>query len=105
MNTELKKTLRNISENTGIDLSVFTSTGIPVSSTSGEEISPDFEGILQSGGFTYFKAIFKAEQYIFGIEGATHVQKNYAFLLADMIENSSSRAVNLPKGEFVADCI
>ena len=101
MNSELKKTLRNISENTGIELSVFTSTGIPVSSPSGEEISPDFEGILQSGGFTYFKAIFKAEQYIFGIEGVTHVQKNYAFLLADMIENSSSRAVNLPKGEFV----
>ena len=101
MNSELKKTLRNISENTGIELSVYTATGIPVASPAGEEISPDFEGIEQVGGRTYFKAIFKAEQYIFGIEGATHVQKNYAFLLADMIENSSSRAVNLPKGEFV----
>ncbi len=101
MNSELKKTLRSVSENCGIDLSVYTSTGIPVSAASGEEISPDFEGILQSGGNTYFKAVFKAEQYIFALEGMTHVQKNYAFLLTDMIENSSSRAVNLPKGEFI----
>lgn len=67
----------------------------------GEGISPDFEGILQQNGRTYFKAVFRSEQYLFGLEGATRVQKNYAFLLSDLIENSSSRAVNLPKGEFV----
>lgn len=101
MNSELKKTLRSINENTGLDLDVYTASGAPVSTPAGEGISPDFEGILQQNGHTYFKAVFRSEQYLFGLEGATRVQKNYAFLLADLIENSSSRAVNLPKSEFV----
>lgn len=101
MNSELKKTLRSINENTGLDLDVYTASGDPVSTPTGEGISPDFEGILQQNGRTYFKAMFRSEQYLFGLEGATRVQKNYAFLLADLIENSSSRAVNLSKDEFV----
>ena len=64
---------------------------------------PSFEGIWQDEGTdtTCFKALCKSEQYICVIDGAGPIQRNYAFLLADMIENYSSRAVNLPKGEFI----
>ena len=100
MNNELKKTLRTIYDNTGIELFVYTAGGEPVSDLSRKRIAVDFDGIAQRDGNTRFKAVFKAEQYVFEMAGATGIEKNYAFMLADMIENSSNRAVNLPKGEY-----
>lgn len=102
MYSELKKIIHNISENTGIHLSVYTADGKPLFA-EGYSVSKDFNGIEQddASDMTKFRAQYRDVQYIFSIPGTGSVQKNYAYLLADMIENSASRAVNLPKGEFI----
>lgn len=102
MDSDLKKVVHMVGENTGIRLSVYAEDGRPLWGEA-HAVSPEFKGIAQdeAADTTRFRARYKDMQYIFSIAGSGPVQKNYAFLLADMIENSSSRAVNLPKGEFI----
>ena len=102
MDSDLKKVVHMIGENTGIRLSVYGEDGRPLYG-EGRAVSPDFKGIAQddAADTTRFRARYRDVQYIFSLAGSGPVQKNYAFLLADMIENSASRAVNLPKGEFI----
>lgn len=102
MYSELKKIIHTIGENTGIRLAVYTEDGKPVFG-DGHVVPHDFQGILQdeAAEVTRFRAQYKDVPYIFSMSGSGPVQKNYAFLLADMIENSANRAVNLPKGEFI----
>lgn len=102
MVNELKKVLRGVQENTGIEVAVYTADGAPVSG-AGKPAFTEFEGIRQdpAAGETYFWALYKSAKILCSIKGAGKVEKNYAYLLADMIENSSSRALNLPRGEFL----
>ena len=101
MYSELKKILHLIHENTGITVNVCAADGKPFDQS--KKGDAEINGIVQdeAANMTRFSAEYKASKYIFSIEGTGPVQKNYAFLLADMIENSSNKAVNLPKGEFV----
>ena len=94
MLSELKKFFCGIRENTGICVSVVEADAAQIAA---------FEGVVQeeANDRTLFKAVYKTTPLLFAIEGTGPVQRNYAFLLADMIENSVGRAVNLPKGEYL----
>ena len=103
MYSELKKIVRSVYDNMGIEVCLFTEAGKPLSHPQEKPAPADFEGILQdeAANRTYFRILFRAEHFICAVEGAGKVQHNYAFLLSDMIENAAGKALNLPKGEFV----
>ena len=86
MLSELRQIIRSIQENTGIEMILYSSSGEPFSK-SGKKIPSDFDGIRQDAiaGETYFKTEYKSTQLICAIKGCTPVEKNYAYLLADMI--------------------
>ena len=101
MNAELRKVIQRIRENTGIELSVFTGGGhrlvgecpsCPVAA----------EGIVQNeSGYTYFTAVCAGEPYVFALEGAGETQKNYAYLLAGLVENAGRQTGDLPQQELL----
>ncbi|HIY77483.1 MAG TPA: helix-turn-helix domain-containing protein [Candidatus Borkfalkia excrementavium] len=106
MYSELKKALQSVSERTGIEVFLFSSEGKFLFSPAGGtlKISPrPFQGVLQDErcGCTLFKIAFRGEDFICAIRGAGAVEKNYAALLSEVIENYAGKALNIPKGEFV----
>ena len=102
MISQLKKLVRNVFENTGIEVSVYAADGRCLLGNA--EVSPPagVEGIVgdKAAGFTWFRTL-GPEGYVCGIAGVGPVQKNYAFLLSDIIEGASARSANLPKGESI----
>ena len=102
MITELRKIVQNICENTGIAVSIYSADGKPLAG-AGRAISPDFEGVLQDerANLTCFKILYRSVQYICSVEGVGQTQRNYAYLLTDILENAAGRAANLPKAEFL----
>lgn len=102
MNAELKKIVRSVQENTGIEIHVYSGEGEPLSHPGEPPVPWAFDGISQSEvpGRTLFGVVYRAERFICAIEGAGREQRNYAFLLSDLIENCSGRVLNLPKAEF-----
>ena len=102
MNAELRKVIRQIRENTGIELSFFSEDGKRMFGDC-PALPPAFETTVQdaASGYTFFKTSYRGEPLICALAGVDAVQKNYAFLLADMIENAASRVLHLPKNEFM----
>ena len=102
MISELRKIVQNISDGTGISVSIYSADGKPLAGT-GRSVSPEFSGIFQDErtNLTLFKILYRSVQYICSLEGTGVVQKNYAYLLADILENAAGRAANLPKAEFL----
>lgn len=102
MISDLKKIVRAIYENTGIAVSVYTADG-KLLFGNGRQISSSFDGIFQDGeaNITCFRIAFRSERFLCSIDGAGKVQKNYAFLLADMMENASDSTDGLSKQEFL----
>ena len=105
MDAELKKTIDAIRENTGIAVSVYTGRGEPLFGAEGKAPS-GFEGVFRDAerNVTFFRAAHRGRQYICSVAGCTDVQRNYAYLIADMVANAGSRVpgtANLPKGEFL----
>ena len=103
MNAEMRRAIRTIFENTGIRISVFSADGRSLAARGGMTAPCGLSGIVQDeeAGCTFFRVLCKSDQYICALDGTGEVQKNYAYLLTDMIENAATRAVNLPKNEFL----
>ncbi len=104
MDADLKKTADAIAKNTGIVVSLYTDRGEPLD--GGEPLSARFEGIFRDTekNRTCFRAVHRGRQYLCSIPGCGETQRNYAYLLADMLSNAGSRmtgVANLPKGEFL----
>ncbi len=100
MDQDLRNCIRGIRESTGIELSVFAPSGKPLFGSAPAPAA--VEGCVQDAarGYTYFRASFRTAEYIFAVEGAGKVQKNYAYLLEGLLENAGSRAIGLSKNEF-----
>ena len=100
MISQLKKMVRSVSENTGIEVSVYTPDGRCLLGNAGVAPPAGVDGVIgdKASGYTWFRTL-GPEGYVCGIAGVGPVQKNYAFLLADLLEGAASRAARLPKGE------
>ena len=100
MISQLKKMVRSVSENTGIEVSVYTPDGRCLLGNAGVAPPAGVDGVFgdKASGYTWFRTL-GPEGYVCGIAGVGPVQKNYAFLLADLLEGAASRAARLPKGE------
>lgn len=100
MIAQLKKLVRNVYENTGIEVSVFSQEGKCLLGNADLRPPAGVDGILpdKAAGMTWFRTL-GPEGYVCGIAGVSAVQKNYAFLLSDLIEGAAGRTANLPKGE------
>ena len=100
MIAQLKKLVRNVYENTGIEVSVFSQEGKCLLGNGDLRPPAGVDGILpdKAAGMTWFRTL-GPEGYVCGIKGVGEVQKNYAFLLSDLVEGAAGRAANLPKGE------
>ena len=77
MISELRKIVQNISDGTGISVSIYSADGKPLAGT-GRSVSPEFSGIFQDErtNLTLFKILYRSVQYICSLEGTGVVQKN-----------------------------
>ena len=100
MIAQLKKLVRNVYENTGIEVSVYSADGKCLLGNADVRPPAGFDGIVadKAAGVTWFRTL-GAEGYVCGIAGVSAVQKNYAYLLADLFDGASGRTAELPKGE------
>lgn len=93
MEKELERILYNIKEKTGISCDCISENGI-ISASSSVEYTPIttdfFKGVYQSEyeNRTYFKFNFGGVAFVGAIYGSNDVAKNYAELIASIIENS-----------------
>ena len=96
MISQLKKMVRSVSENTGIEVSVYTPGGRCLLGNAGVAPPAGVDGVIgdKASGYTWFRTL-GPEGYVCGIAGVGPVQKNYAFLLADLLEGAASRAARI----------
>lgn len=78
-------------------------TGIAVEAK--EDAAAECADVVQGGGKTRFRFAFGPKAYIGEIAGDTQVEKNYALMLAALIENSAVQEANLSKGEFLRNIL
>ena len=106
MYSDLKKSIQNVYQKTGIDVFLFSPEGKFLFSAAGErpafEIRP-FSGVMQdeNAGATFFKVMYRGAEYTCALKGIGAVEKNYAYFLSDAIENAAGKALNLPRSEFI----
>jgi len=106
MHRELTKIVRNIYENTGIDVLLYSADGSFVASASGrtdfKPVEAPFATVYSDSEAhrTHFKIVYKTDRLFGEIEGDSSVAANYGYMLANLIENSANRELNLSKDAF-----
>lgn len=104
MDTELKLFANGIIQKTGIKFNVYDAKGKFVLGVLGkpESVPTDFAGVksFESINKTLFNFKFKSKNYIGCVEGATQIEKNYAHLISELAESSSTKEYSLSKKEF-----
>lgn len=107
MNNELSHLMKNIKENTGIDIEVYSETGKYFASTEKGEVTlsskPDFEGIYfdHRQNRTFFKLQFKSARLTGSIKGTTETERNYAYMIMRLMEGADNKDAALSKSEFL----
>lgn len=108
MDFELTTILSGIKERTGLEVAVYADGLRFIASTDGstEILLPqknDFDGVFQdaSTGNTYFKVRYKNSDMTGVVKGVTRVEKNYASLIAELIEASTGRDLELSQAEYL----
>ena len=85
MDSDLIYIINSVTEKTGIQFSV-----VPYADESSAEVRAVPRGsTLKKGGKTYFRFTFRSAEYIAAVTGDDGVSENYAFLLRELLENSS----------------
>ena len=104
MDADIRIFINGIREKTGIDFSVFSAGGEFVAGNGafGDKVPVDFEGIKSFPNLnkTLFYIKYKSKCFIGCIEGVTETQKNYAFLIGELAENSYFKESGLSRSEF-----
>lgn len=108
MDSELNILLNSIKEKTGIDITVYAESMKYVISTCGElqppePSDPQFENVFAdaANNRTFFRLKYKNARLIGMINGVGETEKNYAFLILNLIEHSSNRELQLSQGEYL----
>lgn len=104
MEADIKIFINGIREKTGIDFSVYASSGefIVGNSKASPTVPTDFEGIVSDGvnNRTLFYIKYKSKCFIGSIDGVGETQKNYAYLIGELAENSFFKESGLSRQEF-----
>lgn len=104
MDADIKIFINGIREKTGIEFSLYATNGefIAGSEPSNVPISTDFEGIMldEKNSRTLFTIKYKSKGFIGLIEGAGEVQKNYAYLIGELAENSYFKESGMSRKDF-----
>ena len=104
MDADIRIFINGIREKTGIDFSVYTANGefIAGNGKIGDTVPTGFEGIIsdQKNNRTLFLIKYKSKCFIGKIDGAEQTQKNYAFLIGELAENSFFKESGLSRQEF-----
>lgn len=103
MDADIRVFLSGIKEKTGIDVTVFDSEGEFVAGkNSGEKVPTDFDGVKSFSNLnkTLFYVKYKNKSFIGALDGVGDTERNYAFLIGELAENSSFKESGLSKEEF-----
>ncbi len=104
MEADIKVFSASIKEKTGINFSVYKPNGeLVVGNGVVYKNMPKFvHGIMvdSENDRTLFPLTYKSKNYIGCLEGATKEQKNYAYLISELAENSFFKESGLSKADF-----
>lgn len=112
MDSELSLLINSIKEKTGINVSVYSESLKYFITTDGKtEVplpsKPDFEGIFadEKQGKTYFRLKYRNAKLVGVVDGVNETSKNYAYLLLNLIENSSNKDLQLSQSEYLKNIL
>ena len=104
MDADIRIFINSIREKTGIDFSVFAAGGefIAGKGAEGQVVPTSFEGILidAENKRTLFKIKYKSKCFIGKLDGASETERNYAYLIGELAENSFFKESGLSRSEF-----
>lgn len=106
MDLEMKTILQSLKEKTGLEIGVFSETMKYTANTrsDGQIVHPsrwDFEEVLadQVTGKTFFRIRYHSASLIGFIDGTGETERNYATLIASLIENSTGKDSSLSRAD------
>lgn len=104
MDADIKIFINGIREKTGIDFSVFSKDGefIAGNGSPQETVLVDVDEIVSDAknGRTLFPIKYKSKCFIGKINGSGKAEKNYAYLIGELAENSFFKESGLSRSEF-----
>jgi carbohydrate diacid regulator len=104
MDADIRIFINGIREKTGINFSVYSATGdfIAGNGKVGDTVPTDVEDVVldSENNRTLFLIKYKSKCFIGKIEGASMEQKNYAYLIGELAENSYFKESGLSKADF-----
>ncbi len=104
MENELKALIDNLREKTGVQMALFNDTGVCVAGVAGasEKVDVTINGFFSDkiNGRTVFSVEFKNKKYFGRISGCGAPEENYAVLIKQLMENYSSKDVDMSRQEF-----
>ena len=104
MDADIRIFINGIREKTGIDFSVYSSNGEFIAGNKGvdETVPTGFEGIISDANLnrTLFLIKYKSKCFIGRLNGASTAEKNYAYLIGELAENSFFKESGLSRTDF-----
>jgi len=104
MDADIRIFINGIREKTGIEFSVYTASGEYIAGNGkiGDTVPTGFEGVVSDveKNCTLFLIKYKSKCFIGKIDGATNTEKNYAYLIGELAENSYFKESGLSRSEF-----
>lgn len=104
MDADIKIFINGIREKTGIDFSVYGEDGaLIVGGADSLDSAPnDFEGVYVDyvNNRTLFQIKYKSKCFIGCVDGISEVERNYAYLIGELAENSYFKESGLSRSEF-----
>ena len=104
MEADIKVFINSIREKTGIEFSVYDSQGefIAGNGSVGDTVPVGVDGVEidTATNKTYFSIKYKSKSFIGCIDGATGAEKNYAYLIGELAENSFFKESGLSRADF-----
>ncbi len=105
MDADIKFFVNGITEKTGISFSVYGQDGnfIAGDKNLGDTVLHDFEGVIsdEQNKRTLFTIKYKSKCFIGAISGTGESERNYAFLIGELAENSFFKESGLSRAEFL----
>ncbi len=104
MDADIRVFINGIREKTGIDFSVYDAGGefIAGCDNAKSTVPTDFEGVVtdKANNRTLFLIKYKSKCFIGSIQGVGATEKNYAYLIGELAENSYFKEYGLSRSDF-----